>query len=176
MDDWKTSFLLGKPIFRCYVSFREGTSFSKDSNLRPMASATFWIFSFRKNVKNSCVSKWCARHQKFKSRFFPSNQTPFGKTWRVLGFSSSIPLWKKALDVLLNMMYRRCDVANPDIWHPATSPEPPLSVSLSVIQKLGVCFAWMNWNGILIGHMLSPVALLSSFEGQKTKSNVTNES
>ena len=25
MDDWKTSFLLGRPIFRCYVSFREGT-------------------------------------------------------------------------------------------------------------------------------------------------------
>ena len=24
MDDWKTSFLLGWPIFRCYVSFREG--------------------------------------------------------------------------------------------------------------------------------------------------------
>ena len=25
MDGWKTSFLLGWPIFRCYVSFREGT-------------------------------------------------------------------------------------------------------------------------------------------------------
>ena len=24
MDGWKTSFLLGWPIFRCYVSFREG--------------------------------------------------------------------------------------------------------------------------------------------------------
>ena len=24
MDDWKTSFLLGRPIFRGYVSFREG--------------------------------------------------------------------------------------------------------------------------------------------------------
>ena len=25
MDGWKTSFLLGMPIFMCYVSFREGT-------------------------------------------------------------------------------------------------------------------------------------------------------
>ena len=24
MDGWKTTFLLGRPIFRCYVSFREG--------------------------------------------------------------------------------------------------------------------------------------------------------
>ena len=23
MDGWKTTFLLGRPIFRCYVSFRE---------------------------------------------------------------------------------------------------------------------------------------------------------
>ena len=30
MDGWKMCFLLGKPIFRCYVSFREGTSI--DSN------------------------------------------------------------------------------------------------------------------------------------------------
>ena len=27
MDVWKISFLLGWPIFRCYVSFREGTCF-----------------------------------------------------------------------------------------------------------------------------------------------------
>ena len=26
MDDWNTTFLLGKPIFRCYVSFREYNS------------------------------------------------------------------------------------------------------------------------------------------------------
>ena len=25
MDGWNSSFLLGWPIFRCYVSFREGT-------------------------------------------------------------------------------------------------------------------------------------------------------
>ncbi len=25
MDGWNTTFLLGRPIFRCYVSFREGT-------------------------------------------------------------------------------------------------------------------------------------------------------
>ena len=25
MDGWKTTFLLGRPIFRCYVSFREGS-------------------------------------------------------------------------------------------------------------------------------------------------------
>ena len=39
MDGWNTSFLLGWPIFRCYVSFREGTiifvdmSFLKETNL-----------------------------------------------------------------------------------------------------------------------------------------------
>ena len=27
MDGWKTSFFLGWPIFRCYVSFREGMFF-----------------------------------------------------------------------------------------------------------------------------------------------------
>ena len=27
MDGWKTTFLLGRPIFRGYVSFREGTCF-----------------------------------------------------------------------------------------------------------------------------------------------------
>ena len=27
MDGWNTTFLLGRPIFRCYVSFREGTNF-----------------------------------------------------------------------------------------------------------------------------------------------------
>ena len=27
MDGWNTSFLLGWPIFRCYVSYREGTLF-----------------------------------------------------------------------------------------------------------------------------------------------------
>jgi len=26
MDGWNTSFLLGRPIFRCYFSFREGKS------------------------------------------------------------------------------------------------------------------------------------------------------
>ena len=25
MDGWNTRFLLGRPIFRCYVSFREGS-------------------------------------------------------------------------------------------------------------------------------------------------------
>ena len=28
MDGWNTSFVLGWPIFRCYVSFREGTLFT----------------------------------------------------------------------------------------------------------------------------------------------------
>ncbi len=27
MDDWITSFLLGRPIFRGYVSFREGSNY-----------------------------------------------------------------------------------------------------------------------------------------------------
>ena len=27
MDGWNTTFLLGMPIFRCYVSFREGKRF-----------------------------------------------------------------------------------------------------------------------------------------------------
>ena len=32
MDGWNTSFLLGWPIFRCYVSFREGRSVTKKPN------------------------------------------------------------------------------------------------------------------------------------------------
>ena len=34
MDGWKTSFLLGWPIFRCYVSFREG---SKNLQVAPVS-------------------------------------------------------------------------------------------------------------------------------------------
>ena len=30
MDGWTTSFPLGRPIFRCYVSFREGISWKID--------------------------------------------------------------------------------------------------------------------------------------------------
>ncbi len=30
MDGWNTTFLLGRPIFRGYVSFREGSSFRKN--------------------------------------------------------------------------------------------------------------------------------------------------
>ena len=30
MDGWNTSFPLGRPIFRCYVSFREGISWKID--------------------------------------------------------------------------------------------------------------------------------------------------
>ena len=33
MDGWKTSFLLGRPIFRCYVSFREGKGLILPRNL-----------------------------------------------------------------------------------------------------------------------------------------------
>ena len=32
MDGWNTSFLLGRPIFRCYVSCREGNSFRFTNN------------------------------------------------------------------------------------------------------------------------------------------------
>ena len=35
MDGWNTSFLLGWPIFRCYVSFREGRSPSVSSAIDP---------------------------------------------------------------------------------------------------------------------------------------------
>lgn len=32
MDDWNANFLLGWPIFGCYVSFGEGISFSKKAS------------------------------------------------------------------------------------------------------------------------------------------------
>ena len=41
MDGWKTSFRLGRPIFRCYVSFREGIHpFFFEIYINP-----FWSFS-----------------------------------------------------------------------------------------------------------------------------------
>ncbi len=33
MDDWKMNFLLGRPIFRGHVSFREGTSLLNQDDL-----------------------------------------------------------------------------------------------------------------------------------------------
>ena len=35
MDGWKISFLLGRPIFRCYVSFREGKPSNQSKVLNP---------------------------------------------------------------------------------------------------------------------------------------------
>jgi len=40
MDGWNTSFLLELPIFRCHVSFREGTWFLNDS-LKLFSSRVF---------------------------------------------------------------------------------------------------------------------------------------
>ena len=34
MDGWNTTFLLGRPIFRCYVSFREGKGNKLSRNVR----------------------------------------------------------------------------------------------------------------------------------------------
>ena len=39
MDGWNTSFLLGRPIFRCYVSCREGNSFRFTNN-----PEWFWLW------------------------------------------------------------------------------------------------------------------------------------
>ena len=36
MDGWNTTFLLGRPIFRGYVSFREGISFNTASKFRSL--------------------------------------------------------------------------------------------------------------------------------------------
>ncbi len=38
MDGWTTTFLLGRPIFRCYVSFREGTNL-----LSTKSKDLFWV-------------------------------------------------------------------------------------------------------------------------------------
>ena len=35
MDGWKINFLLGNPIFRCYVSFRECKSFERHEVFLP---------------------------------------------------------------------------------------------------------------------------------------------
>ncbi len=37
MDGWNTTVLLGWPIFRCYVSFREGTSSEYKPSIQPWA-------------------------------------------------------------------------------------------------------------------------------------------
>ena len=37
MDGWNTTFLLGRPIFRGYVSFREGNSFVSFSGGGPLS-------------------------------------------------------------------------------------------------------------------------------------------
>ena len=42
MDGWNTSFILGWPIFRCYVSFREGKTFS----VKVLFSETNWESSY----------------------------------------------------------------------------------------------------------------------------------
>ena len=39
MDGWNTSFLLGWPIFRCYVSFREGIYIGHLGNQKSLAQA-----------------------------------------------------------------------------------------------------------------------------------------
>ena len=40
MDGWKTSFLLGRPIFRGYVSFRECTCFSPEMEVKNMSTTS----------------------------------------------------------------------------------------------------------------------------------------
>ena len=51
MDGWKITFLLGRPIFRCYVSFREGIhyTFKKWNKIAPQNSLVKKItFLFRR--------------------------------------------------------------------------------------------------------------------------------
>ena len=52
MDGWKTSFLLGRPIFRCYVSFREGGSQEGKlpSNFRLTVFMCFFLAPFPKTL------------------------------------------------------------------------------------------------------------------------------
>ena len=57
MDGWKTSFLLGRPIFRCYVSFREGRCFSfffcgyfQVSYFRLCFRRCIWSFVFKGRI------------------------------------------------------------------------------------------------------------------------------
>ena len=56
MDGWNTSFLLGRPIFRGYVSFREGNSFHfPDSILNNFLQPIF--HSIEKNIEAQIEKK-----------------------------------------------------------------------------------------------------------------------
>ncbi len=62
MDGWKTSFLLGWPIFRCYVSFREGngshfckTRFNKLMTVVSLLLVFATVMVVRTNVSNGTL-------------------------------------------------------------------------------------------------------------------------
>ena len=54
MDSEKTSFLLGRPIFRCYVSFREGKGLILPRNLTDINTAN-WPFFEKKKTHNQVI-------------------------------------------------------------------------------------------------------------------------
>ena len=70
MDAWNTSFLLGWPIFRCYVSFREGIG--ADSSVRS------FNLSFLGSVTVLILEKGDFFRIVFGEAFFCTNKNPTG--------------------------------------------------------------------------------------------------
>ena len=56
MDGWNTTFLLGRPIFRGYVSFREGSTY-QISDLGILVLPRWWCFLLDQILKQICNKK-----------------------------------------------------------------------------------------------------------------------
>ena len=68
MDGWNTTFLLGRPIFRCYVSFREGNTFDFEDSGVPNSS------SFSRKIYTSFPgSKSLPQYDRVDSKKIPND-------------------------------------------------------------------------------------------------------
>ena len=65
MDGWKTSFVLGRPVFRCYISFREGIYWVFLNYIASTNSILgFNIGTYRKQVRRVYMTmpSWITEH------------------------------------------------------------------------------------------------------------------
>ena len=76
MDGWNTTFLLGRPIFKCYVSFREGNFFFQHSNCQSVI-VNKWFFRVPAGMSS-------------KPPFDSSNPFQPSPTWRIIPFSKEL--------------------------------------------------------------------------------------
>ena len=69
MDDWKTSFLLGWPSFRCYVSFREGIYYLNFVSLDFVGCCRFFQLFGRRLDGEVLAVPVSSRPRRFGGRF-----------------------------------------------------------------------------------------------------------